>query len=181
MARYEALLRQGLGQDPILSRHGLCAYRLGRYADAIRSGTDLHGRVPGGDRLEPLIGSAYRAGALQLANRGDFAAVSECLDAAEVFAPAGAVLPELYLHAAARALARGDRSGRDEARRYLTTVQSAAGDDRRPARYLALLDALEGAPERAVARLRRSMSDETEGRAARLAYAPSAPPLGAAE
>ena len=181
MARYEALIRQGLGQDPILYHHGLCAYRLGRYADAIRSWTDLHGRVPGGDRLEPLIGSAYRARALQLANGGDFAAVSECLDAAEVFAPAGAVLPELYLHAAARALTRGDRSGRDEARRYLTTVQSAAGDDRRPARYLALLDALDGAPERAVARLRRILSDEPEDRAVRLAYALSWLPLGDAD
>lgn len=141
--------------DTVLFRHGLVAYRLGRYDDAVASWTLLHARHPHRARLRLLVARATYAAAHPHVVRKDFEAALGHLARAETLWPEGppegfgAAVTELHLYAAWRAAGRRDEPGRKEARWHLGEAYRRDPDDPRTHRHLAPLTFLAGERERA--------------------------------
>ncbi|GDY31981.1 tetratricopeptide repeat protein [Gandjariella thermophila] len=135
---YQHAIAGGCRPDVVLLRHGLAGYQLRRFTASVDSWTALRDRHPRRDALVRLAATAHHARAEQRAARSDFAGAIEDVQAARSAVPSGeldAAIPELNLHAAARALASGDR---ERARAHLV-----ASGDPRASRYLGLLSLLD--------------------------------------
>ncbi|MFC9428328.1 hypothetical protein [Streptomyces sp. NPDC056987] len=142
---YAQALAGGYADDEVLLQYCLTAYRLRRFDTYLDSWTELRARHPDDPRFAAPLAAAHWTYARELTARRDFAEAIEHLEAARrtgVPVPPDALVAELHLHAAARAIARGDLDG--AARAHLTASRRLRPGDPRPAHYLAVLAAAAG-------------------------------------
>ncbi|MEV7871017.1 tetratricopeptide repeat protein [Streptomyces sp. NPDC088124] len=142
---YARALAGGYADDEVLLQYCLTAYRLRRFDTYLDSWTELRARHPDDPRFAAPLAAAHWTYARELTARRDFAEAIEHLEAARrtgVPVPPDALVAELHLHAAARAIARGDLDG--AARAHLTASRRLRPGDPRPAHYLAVLAAAAG-------------------------------------
>jgi tetratricopeptide (TPR) repeat protein len=146
-AEYQRASAAADAEDGVVFRHGRLALRLGRFEDSVRSWTELSRRHPQHPALRQLVARANYAWAGELVARRELDAAIECLQQCESFEPPGgldAVLAEMHLHAAARAVARGEQGSLQLARRHIVAARARRGDDHRVLYCLALLEFLAG-------------------------------------
>ncbi|MFD5749670.1 hypothetical protein [Streptomyces sp. NPDC127033] len=161
---YAQALAGGYADDEVLLQYCLTAYRLRRFDTYLDSWTELRARHPDDPRFAAPLAAAHWTYARELTARRDFAEAIEHLEAARstgVPVPPDALVAELHLHAAARAIARGDLDG--AARAHLTASRRLRPGDPRPVHYLAVLAAVAGRLGEAADLWRRIDGAEPDG------------------